>query len=54
MDEYHFPSGGVKIAFRKNEDYIAPVWPDQLGAQQKMAHLDFTVRDKKQMESPVP
>lgn len=47
------PSGGVKIAFQKNENYISPVWPDQPGAQQQMAHLDFTVRDKKQMELAV-
>jgi catechol 2,3-dioxygenase-like lactoylglutathione lyase family enzyme len=47
------PSSGVKIAFQKNEDYISPVWPDQPGAQQQMAHLDFTVHDKKQMELAV-
>lgn len=22
------PTGGVKIAFQKNEDYVPPVWPD--------------------------
>lgn len=47
------PSGGVKIAFQQNEDYIPPVWPDELGAQQQMVHLDFTVRDKAQMELAV-
>jgi catechol-2,3-dioxygenase len=47
------PSGGVKIAFQKNEDYIPPVWPDKPGEQQQMVHLDFTVRDKEQMECAV-
>lgn len=44
------PSGGVKIAFQKNEDYISPVWPDEPGKQQQMAHLDFAVQNKEQME----
>lgn len=43
------PSGGVKIAFQQNPDYIPPVWPDEPGAQQQMAHLDFSVRDKEQL-----
>jgi hypothetical protein len=47
------PSGGVKIAFQQNEDYIPPVWPDEPGAQQQMAHLDFTVHNKEQMELAV-
>lgn len=47
------PSGGVIIAFQQNEDYSPPVWPDEPGAQQQMAHLDFTVRDKEQMELAV-
>lgn len=47
------PSGGIKIAFQKNKDYIPPIWPDEPGAQQQMAHLDFTVRGKKQMELAV-
>lgn len=47
------PSGGVKIAFQKNEDYIPPVWPDVPGAQQQMAHLDFAVKDKAQMARAV-
>ena len=47
------PSGGVKIAFQQNPDYIPPVWPDEPGTQQQMAHLDFTVRDKTQMERAV-
>lgn len=44
------PFGGAKIAFQKNEDYIPPVWPDAIAKQQQMAHLDFTVKDKAQME----
>ena len=43
------PSGGVKIAFQMNENYIPPVWPDEPGAQQQMAHMDFAVRDREQM-----
>ncbi len=43
------PSGGVKIAFQKNEGYVPPVWPDELGAQQQMAHLDFVVQNRQQM-----
>ena len=43
------PSGGVKIAFQQNSDYVPPVWPDEPGTQQQMAHLDFTVYDKEQM-----
>lgn len=37
------PGGGSRIAFQKNEDYVPPVWPDEPGAQQMMAHLDFAV-----------
>jgi catechol 2,3-dioxygenase-like lactoylglutathione lyase family enzyme len=44
------PVGGVKIAFQQNEDYTPPVWPDEPGAQQQMAHLDFAVRDQKQLD----
>lgn len=40
---------GVVLAFQQNDDYIPPVWPDEPGAQQQMAHLDFTVRDNAQM-----
>ncbi|WRS27979.1 VOC family protein [Oscillospiraceae bacterium MB08-C2-2] len=44
------PSGGVKIAFQQNGAYTPPVWPEEQVAQQQMAHLDFTVRDKEQLE----
>lgn len=37
------PSGGVKLGFQKNEDYVPPVWPEAPGAQQQMEHLDFRV-----------
>jgi len=47
------PSGGVRIAFQKNGDYLPPVWPDEPGAQQQMAHLDFSVRNREQMELAV-
>ena len=47
------PSGGVKIAFQKNEDYVPPIWPNEPNAQQQMAHLDFAVLNKRQMELAV-
>lgn len=47
------PLNGVKIAFQKNENYVPPVWPDAEGRQGQMAHLDFTVRDKEDMERAV-
>ncbi len=31
------------ITFQRNPDYRPPVWPEQPGAQQQMAHLDFAV-----------
>lgn len=45
--------GGVKIAFQQNPNYIPPVWPDEPGAQQQMAHLDFTVQNQEQLELAV-
>ncbi|ODU54675.1 MAG: glyoxalase [Clostridium sp. SCN 57-10] len=36
------------ITFQKNEDYVPPVWPEQPGAQQQMAHIDFAVSDVEQ------
>ena len=47
------PSGGVKIAFQQNDGYVPPVWPDEPGAQQQMAHLDFTVHNEEQMDLAV-
>ncbi|MBE6012706.1 MAG: VOC family protein [Lachnospiraceae bacterium] len=47
------PTGGTKIAFQKNDLYIPPIWPEEEGAQQQMAHLDFTVGSKEEMERAV-
>lgn len=33
------------ILFQQNLEYIPPVWPEKLEAQQQMAHLDFAVND---------
>ena len=33
------------ISFQKNPEYVPPMWPQQPGAQQQMAHLDFAVDD---------
>ena len=33
------------VLFQRNPEYIPPVWPGELGAQQQMAHLDFAVND---------
>lgn len=33
------------ITFQRNPDYEPPVWPDEPGAQQQMAHLDFAVNN---------
>lgn len=33
------------IMFQRNPEYEPPVWPEQPGAQQQMAHLDFVVND---------
>lgn len=33
------------ITFQRNPDYTPPVWPEEPGAQQQMAHLDFAVND---------
>ena len=39
------------ILFQRNPEYQPPVWPDEPGAQQQMAHLDFAVTD---LEKAVP
>ncbi len=36
------------ITFQRNPDYVSPVWPEEPGAQQQMAHLDFAVNDLEQ------
>ena len=33
------------ILFQKNPAYVRPVWPEQPGAQQQMAHMDFAVNN---------
>lgn len=33
------------ILFQKNSAYKPPVWPEEPGAQQQMAHMDFAVND---------
>lgn len=33
------------LTFQKNEAYEPPVWPEEVGKQQQMAHLDFAVND---------
>ena len=33
------------LTFQKNSEYTPPVWPEETGAQQQMAHLDFAVAD---------
>lgn len=34
---------GADIGFQRNEDYLPPVWPDEPGKQQMMAHIDIAV-----------
>ena len=31
------------ILFQRNPEYCPPVWPEEPGVQQQMAHLDFAV-----------
>lgn len=45
--------GSVKIAFQQNENYVAPVWPDQPNKPQQMAHLDFAVSTPEQLDLAV-
>ena len=33
------------LTFQRNPAYEPPVWPEEPGAQQQMAHLDFAVND---------
>ena len=33
------------IMFQRNSEYLPPVWPEEPGAQQQMAHMDFAVND---------
>ncbi len=36
---------GIVFMFAQEEGYIAPVWPEQEGSQQKQMHFDFQVPD---------
>ena len=38
-------NGGIMILFVQEDDYVAPVWPERDGNQQKQMHLDFLVSD---------
>lgn len=33
------------LLFQRNPEYIPPVWPEEPGAQQQMAHIDIAVND---------
>ncbi len=35
----------IVFLFAQEEDYIAPVWPEEAGRQQKQMHFDFQVPD---------
>ena len=39
------PKGGTGLSFQTEEDYVRPVWPEELGKPMKMLHLDFQVDD---------
>ncbi len=39
------PAGGTGLSFQADENYRAPTWPEQLGGQDKMLHLDIKVDD---------
>ncbi len=39
------PAGGVGLSFQAIDDYRAPTWPEEPGAQDKMLHLDIRVDD---------
>lgn len=39
----HKNSGMPELIFQQIENYVKPVWPDTLGKQLQMMHLDFHV-----------
>ncbi len=39
------PAGGVGLSFQAEPGYAAPTWPEEVGQQQKMIHLDVLVED---------
>ncbi len=36
---------GVVFLFIQEDDYVPPIWPEQVSKQQKQMHFDFTVPD---------
>jgi hypothetical protein len=36
-------SGELKMEFQGSDDYVPPVWPNAVGGQQMMMHLDIAV-----------
>jgi len=36
---------GLVFLFVQDEEYVSPIWPDQLNKQQKQMHFDFQVDD---------
>lgn len=47
------PGGTVGLGFQQDEDYIRPVWPTELHRQQIMAHMDFAVANRNELEEAV-
>ncbi|MEV6969888.1 VOC family protein [Hamadaea sp. NPDC051192] len=37
------PGGATGLSFQQTPDFVPPVWPEELGRQQKMIHLDLKV-----------
>ncbi len=37
--------GPLVLLFAQEPDYVAPVWPEEDGRQQKQLHFDFVVAD---------
>jgi len=46
-------SGGVRLGFQTNPDYVPPVWPEEPEKQQQMLHVDFEVRGRDGLERAV-
>lgn len=42
---WNVPGAYPGILFQRNPEYCPPVWPEEPGVQQQMAHLDFAVND---------
>lgn len=36
---------GLIYLFEQEEDYVPPIWPEQVGQQQKQIHIDYQVAD---------